>query len=244
MRAVLVAALGACGFEPAAVTAGGDDVAVDAPGDGTHVFMDAPGTTPLGCIPPAWHVTHGDDFTTDLSQWHLDTNVSPPTLSWMIQSGALLGHSASSGTDAELVTPSPLGDSAVVVHMRAASLQSATGYRLGGPLVRAQAIDGANNLYYGCLLDQEARKLYLARYDTMTQVGSGQSWTHLQDATTPQATATLTVILCAQGAQLECDVPELGVTLAATDALYATGEPALRVMLADLAVDDFTVYEP
>jgi hypothetical protein len=178
-----------------------------------------------------------------LSQWHLDTNVSPPTLSWMISSGSLLGHSASSGTDAELLT-GDVGDNAVVVHMRAASLGGQSGYRVGGPLVRATSIDGANNLYYGCLLDQEARMLYLARYDAITQIGSGQGWTHLADMATGQATATLTVIACAQGAQIACNVPELGLALVATDTMYAQGQPGLRVMLADLAVDDIAVYEP
>jgi hypothetical protein len=52
------------------------------------------------------------------------------------------------------------------------------------------------------------------------------------------------VIVCAQGSSIACQVPELGVALAATDTMYPQGETGLRVMLADLSVDDFTVYEP
>lgn len=247
---MLACVLAGCGFQRGIAAGVGTS---DAPGGGAgdggsgdggsgDAGSDASAANP-GCVPSTWRATHTETFDGTLANWYLDPNASPPTLSWSISSSAMVGHSESSGTDAELVT-GDLGDSAVVAHMSETSLASGTGHRVAGPLVRATQIDFANNLYYGCLLDSAAQMVFLARYDATTAVSSGQGWTHLADIGTGAITGTVTVTLCAQGSQLRCEIPELGVTASASDTMYTQGQPGLRVMLADTSIADYTVYEP
>jgi len=213
----------------------------DSAGDGTG---SEGGPVALGCIPGTWRQTALDTFDAELGGWHLDTNANGTTLAWAVGSSSLDGHSESSGTDCTKQTGA-LGDSAVLAHLRVTSRANATGFRVGGPIIRAQAVDAANNLFYACLVDEAANMVYLARYDVETQVGSGQGFTHLAEAGLGSPSPpSLTVTLCAQGTIISCDVVESGVHVSANDFRYGTGEPGARVMLADVALADFAVYQP
>jgi hypothetical protein len=243
-RYLVLSCAAACSFE--LPTGGPGNGAVDG-ATGSDAAADSTGAeggpVAIGCIPGDWRRTQIDTFDAALGGWHLDTNVNPPTLSWSVANSAFNGHSESSGTDCTKQTGA-LGDSAVLTHLHVTSRPNATGFRVGGPIIRAQSVDAANNLFYACLVDEAASMVYLARYDVETQVGSGQGFTHLGEAglgTTPER---LTVTLCAQGTIISCDVLERGLHLQANDFRYRTGETGARVMLADIALDDFAVFQP
>jgi len=118
------------------------------------------------------------------------------------------------------------------------------GLRVAGPLLRATSIDFANNLYYACLIDEASQQIYLGRYDVETAQGSGQTFTHCQDADLPTAGQSLQVVMCAIGSAITCDVPAAGIHLTASDGRYSQGEPGFRVMLADVDIEDVVIMQP
>ena len=245
--AVGVSLLAGCGFSGSGPgtaddagddTTGGDGATPDAVGTGDGE------TAAVGCVPPGWRPTFRDSFDgPELVGWDADPNADGGALSWTVASGQLRGHSTSTGTDVA-VASIDAADVAVVARMRVISA-SGPEFRVGGPILRAASIDFASNLFYACLLDTADEMLYLARYDVETAVSSGQGWTHLAEAGSGSPVdRMLTVTLCAQGSTITCNIVETGATLSAADTRYAQGRAGLRVMLADIEVNDFDVYQP
>lgn len=259
--AVQVVLLGACryGFdwpEPGSLDGILDDGGQPAPidsGDSGGANGDAGLPTAIdsasgidaasGCIPPGWQETFRDEFDDTLAAWQVDANAPSGNTDWTVAGGWLVGHSSSSGTDVALAT-GPMGDGAVVLRMRVIPLDGATGYRAGGPLLRTTSIDFAENLFYVCLLDPGQQTLTLARYDEETRIGSGQGFTLYEEVDTGPADGTYSITMCGQGDVIVCEVPEIGLRLKAIDTRYPQGVPGLRVMRADLEVDQLVVYQP
>jgi hypothetical protein len=245
----------ACSFDPSGPGAANDTDGGDAldsaittndsgqpAGDGMTTSADA-ATVATGCIPASWTATFTDTFDGALGSWDIDGNATSMETNWTVSNGSLTGHSTSAGTDVA-VSGLDIGDSAVAVTMRVDPLGGATGYRAGGPLLRATDIDFASNYFYACFLDPGQQLLILARYDIDTQIGSGQGFTLIDQGSTGAVSGDLLVTMCADGTTISCEAPSLGLQLSGSDSLYASGQPGLRIMRADLIVDQFTVYQP